>query len=162
MGLIQMYLENMALYMLITLPIYMIARVLFLRRQKKKIKRWREIVLGGFVLYLVGLASQTIIPRWDVGIMSDTGKIYFEVYGLNEFVNVNWIPFQTLNYFFMEENELVSNWGSISLINLLGNVVMFSPIGFLVPYLWPNWKSFWKILALGLSVTILKIGRAHV
>ena len=40
--------------------------------------------------------------------------------------------------------------------NLVGNVLLFAPVGFLAPLLWPYWRKFGRALALGagLSLTI--------
>ncbi|MBS4219783.1 VanZ family protein [Bacillus sp. FJAT-49711] len=153
MGLIKMYVINMIGYMIVALPFYLIARVVFLKRKKKRVELMRESMLALFVLYIVGLASQTIIPRWDAGMMADTGKLYFDVYLYNGIAHVNLIPFHTISQYFFTTNVNVDNWGGLSLVNIVGNMLVFSPIGIFVPILWSRMRSFSKILFLGLGIT---------
>lgn len=103
-----------------------------------------EILMLIFVLYLVGLASQTIIPRWDIGIVSDTGEFFFNVHLANEISQVNLIPFHTLYQYIFETNTNVDSWNSVSLLNISANLLLFSPLGFLVPLIWKRWDSFKK------------------
>jgi len=152
MGLFRMYIENMMGYMIVAMPFYVIGRVIFLKKKKKQVKLWHEVVLAVFVLYIVGIASQTIIPRWDMGVISATG-FYFNVHLSNDITKVNLIPFRTLYQYFFQTNENVSNWGAVSLLNISGNMFLFSPIGFFVPLIWQHLRSFRKILLVGLSVT---------
>ncbi|WP_339253961.1 VanZ family protein [Sporosarcina sp. FSL W8-0480] len=152
MWLISMYVIEMLLYMIVAFPIYAIVRMLIVKRRKLPINKWHEVLLALFVLYLVGLATQTIIPKWNMGVDVHTGKFYLDVYGINRISSVNLIPFQTiLNYFHV--NEHVSGWSSVSLVNLLGNIFVFSPIGFYIPLLWRRMDSFKAILFIGLGVT---------
>ena len=153
MGLIKMYVINMIGYMIVALPFYLIARVVFLKRKRKRVELMRESMLALFVLYIVGLASQTIIPRWDAGMMADTGKFYFDVYLYNGIAHVNLIPFHTISQYFFTTNVNVDNWGGLSLVNIVGNMLVFSPIGIFVPILWSRMSSFSKILFLGLGIT---------
>ncbi|MCR2821541.1 VanZ family protein [Lederbergia panacisoli] len=152
MSLIKMYIINMLGYMIVALPFYFIGRMILLKRKKKRVELRRELILALFVLYIIGLASQTIIPRWEVGIMGDTGKFYFDVYFFNNTAHVNLIPFYTISQYFTT-NANVDNWGGLSLVNIAGNMFVFSPIGIFVPILWSRLQSFPKILILGLGVT---------
>ena len=153
MGLIMMYIESMILYMIVAIPFYIICRIIFIKKKRKHVKILHEIVLASFILYIVGLASQTIIPQWDIGIISDTGKFYFNVNITNDIAQVNLIPFKTLYQYLFQTNANVDSWSVVSLLNITGNILLFSPIGFFVPLFWGNWRSFRKILLLGLAVT---------
>ncbi|MBP1915062.1 glycopeptide antibiotics resistance protein [Lederbergia galactosidilyticus] len=164
MSLIILYVTNMLGYMLVALPFYIIGRIVFVKRMRSQVNLWRELVLGMFVLYMVGLASQTIIPQWSAGILAETGEFYFDVYLRS--AQVNLIPFRTLNAYFFHTYTYVDNWNSVSLVNIIGNSFLFSPIGFLMPCLWKRWQSLKRILwiALGVTCTIefiqLFIGRS--
>lgn len=152
MWLISMYVIEMLGYMVVALPIYLLIRIIIVKRRKRPVNKLYEVLLALFVLYLVGLATQTIIPKWNMGVDGSTGKFYLDVYGINRISSVNLIPFQTiLNYFHV--NEHVSGWSSVSLVNLLGNIFVFSPIGFFIPLLWRRMDSFKAILFIGLGVT---------
>lgn len=153
MGLIQMYIEKMLIHMLIAIPFYVIGRLIFIKMKKVKVKPMRELIMAGFTVYMIGLASQTIIPQWDMGVWSDTGEFYFEVYRVNESAGVNWIPLHTIFDYAFQTNAQVMDWGMVSLLNLAGNVFLFSPIGFFLPMIWKRWQSFYKILWIGLGTT---------
>ncbi|MCG7345713.1 VanZ family protein [Sporosarcina sp. ACRSL] len=147
MGLIATYFVNMFGYMIVALPIYLIARLIFVKIRKRPVSKSREILLALFVLYLVGLASQTIIPEWNIRV--EGGRFYFDVYLYNNLTTVNFIPFRTI----FSYSQYVSDWDSVSLVNLLGNVFVFSPIGFFIPLLWRRFDSFTSIFFIGLGVT---------
>ena len=61
------YIINMMPYMAITVPIYLIARIVFVKAKKIKSTVQHEIALFVFVVFLVGLASPTIIPKIEFG-----------------------------------------------------------------------------------------------
>lgn len=67
--------------------------------------------------------------------------------------NLNLIPLKTVKMYL----NMLSGTASAYLlrhafINLLGNVVMFIPLGFFLPYIWKRQRSFVKLF---LSVTVL-------
>ena len=62
------YVVNMIPYMIITVPIYLIIRFILLNKNKSKVNWYREISLFIFVLFIVGLSSQTIIPKFENGV----------------------------------------------------------------------------------------------
>lgn len=59
-------------------------------------------------------------------------------------------PFHTIRLFV---NALVRDYGQgarqSAIINLVGNVVMFLPLGFLPPLLWKGFRKLWKTLLWG-------------
>lgn len=128
MNAISNYIVNMIPYMVIAVPIYLIVRFLMLRKSSRKFNLYHEIALLIFVIFVVGLASQTVIPKIELGINGNINilkngthginllplKVLFEIYR-EVFINLN------INYF---------------IINFLGNIIMFMPIGFFIPLLW--------------------------
>lgn len=127
---------NMLLYMLTALPICLLARGIFLKVKKKKINATYEAVLLIFVLFAVGMASQTVIPKFEVG----ANGFQLVQNGVHE---TNLMPFKVLSDTYYE----VFKNGNITyfLINVLGNVVMFVPFGVFIPLLWkaPSKKTVW-------------------
>lgn len=154
MGLIRMYVENMALYMAAALPFYVLARILFLKRGKKHTTVLRELAVALFCLYIVGLASQTVIPKWDAGFDSSTNTWYFHFNTTSEVAKVNLVPFRTVSMF-IQSNEHVSDWESVSLVNVVGNMLIFTPIGLFVPMLWRKLNAWWKVFLVGFGMTCL-------
>ena len=152
MWLISMYVINMLGYMIVAFPIYVFARILIVKSRKQPVNKSHELLLALFVLYLVGIASQTIIPKWVMGIDVDTGKFFFDVYMFKGWVGTNAIPFKTISGY-LQVNEYMDGWDSIAIANLLGNIFLFSPIGFFVPLLWRRLDSFKAIALIGFGVT---------
>ena len=117
------YLFQMAPFMLIALPVVLAVRIFLCRSRKKAgipVRTAHEVGLLAFTVYLVGLASLTVLPiiRWQEGGLS------FELYGRG---NLNLIPFRI---FF--DSLCMASQGDTTyfLINFLGNIATFLPIGF--------------------------------
>lgn len=146
MGLVLEYVGSMLSYMLLAVPFYVIGRVVFIKIKNVKVEKVREVILGVFVLYIVGLASQTMIPNLHYGVDNDTGEFFFETYSAHKDSKPNFIPFNTIIPY-------ITDWHHFSFINIVANIFIFSPIGFFVPLLWKNWQSFRKILAVGVATT---------
>ena len=51
-------------YMIIIIPIYLLIRFIYLKSKHNKLNWNHEVVLFLFVIFVVGLASQTIIPNF--------------------------------------------------------------------------------------------------
>jgi len=152
MRLISTYIISMVGYMIVALPIYVIVRIIIVKRRKQPVNKSHELLLALFVLYIVAIASQTIIPKWVLGVDGDTGKFFIDVYMSNGWVSTNAIPFKTISGY-LRVNEYMNGWNSIAMANLLGNIFLFSPIGVFVPLLWKRMDSFRSILFIGLGVT---------
>ena len=142
MDTIMKYISNMFPYMLISLPIITVVRcvrVKAMRKHSSKTSIYHEIGIVLFVVFLVGLASQTIIPKIEFG-------------NTNQFIvgydmgNINLIPFKVITETYTA--VFVDGYFNYFLINFVGNIVMFMPIGFFVPLLWQN-ISFKKAIVIG-------------
>lgn len=131
------YILNMMPYMLISIPIFIIVRTLIYMKVKK-INLKREILLFIFYLFLVGLFSQTIIPKYD----SNNNMIVSKV-------RLNLIPFRIFYDTYIELKK-----GNIYylIISLLGNIVMFIPIGFLIKMLYKLEDK--KIVLIGFLISL--------
>ena len=133
---IMRYFLNMLPYMAAALPQYLAGRCLFLHTSSAKGagNLWREAALLVFMLYLVGLASQTIIP-----------KIQFGAHWLDiperDYSTLNLVPFMI----FKDSWNMFQTTGSILyfITNFFGNMVMFYPLGFFPAMVWP--KKFTSI-----------------
>ena len=117
------YFFRMAPFMLIALPVVLAVRIFLCRFRKKAgiaVCAAHEVWLLAFAVYLVGLASLTVLPivRWQEGGLS------FELYGRG---NLNLIPFRI----FSDSLRMASQGDTTYfLINFLGNIATFLPIGF--------------------------------
>ncbi len=118
-----------------------------------QIDKKREIFMLLFIAYIIGMASQTILPRYDFGILSDTGKIYLSVYFRDEKL-WNLVPFRTII------DQLTGNINAnpdeimqVAVLNLSANLLLYCPLGFFLPVLWEKYKTFKKTLLAGLCVS---------
>lgn len=129
---------NMIPYMIVTIPIYLIIRATILKIKKEKVNCYHESSLFIFVIFIVGLASQTIIPKFEFGI---TGFNIVKS-GIHD---TNLIPFKVL---FETYNEVfVNGYINYFLINFLGNIMLFIPFGIFIPLLWK--VSIKKVILIG-------------
>lgn len=119
------YLAAMAPYMIAAIPIFVISRYIIYKKTKKLNLR-REAVLLIFTVFLVGLASQTVIPKFD---FSEGIKILNFGTG-----GINLIPFKVIPETYRE--AVINGRTNYFIINFLGNIIMFMPIGFFIPILW--------------------------
>ncbi len=141
------YILNMTPFMLISLPIILLARALsikVMRRNLLETSVFHEVAVILFVVFLVGLASQTIIPKVEFG---DTIRV---IVG-NGNGRINLIPFKVIGETYRA--VFIAGYFNYFLINFLGNIVMFMPIGFFVPLLW-NKMSFKKVVIIGLTASL--------
>jgi glycopeptide antibiotics resistance protein len=162
---IKMYLEAMLIYMLIGAPIYLVGRFLFIKCKKHEQNWGKEIFLFLFFLFCIGVASQTIIPKWYTMVGQD-GKAHIYMNRLEGIRSINLIPFSTIFSYLAISNDQVSNWNQVSLINLLGNVLVFVPFGIFLPLIWRQFRKFSALLWMSIGIpffieiTQLFIGRS--
>ena len=141
------HVESMGGVMLLALPLWLLLRTLWLM-VKKQSPRWgRELLLAGFVLYLIGLASQTLIgPSWrpeGMGLWDYARSRWQQGWGIN------------LEPGFTIRSMLEKGSHGQKLINLAGNVLIFLPLGFLPPLLWRCLRHWWAAIPLAAGVSCL-------
>lgn len=114
--------SKMVFFMALTMPIYAVLRFAFLKMSGRRFNFFRESALFVFVVFSVGLLSQTVLPN--------IGRNTVE----NSVHGTNLIPFKVL----IDTYNQVFEQGNLSyfLINFLGNIILFFPFGFLIPLLW--------------------------
>lgn len=162
---IRMYLEAMLIYMFIGAPIYLLGRFLYFKQKKRKGNWSKELLLFLFVMFCIGVASQTIIPKWYTMVGQD-GKEHIYMNRLEGIRSINLLPFSTIFSYLALSNDQVSNWNQVSLINLLGNVLVFVPFGIFLPLIWKPFRKFSTLLWMSISIplfieiTQLFIGRS--
>lgn len=156
-------------------PLGLVALVvlLFLRPMRRsRLKRlglvssvWRETALALFVVFCAGLAALTLFPANFWGYVFDW--IFRRSYW-----NLAWRG-KTLAGFYPSWEETVSQFAYLSnmltpfeeitralnrrsywlLFMLLGNIIMFVPIGFFPALLWRRWR-WWKSLLAGFCSSV--------
>lgn len=121
-----MYIFKMIPYIIIVIPIFIVIRfVVYKLKGIKKINFKREILMLIFFMFLIGLLSQALFSEFDF-ILNN---------GINLDINrINIVPFrvfaQTYRMVFINKDV------SYFIINFLGNIIMFIPVGLLVPIIW--------------------------
>ena len=100
----------------------------------RKIKDDKSIIrITVFFAYLFGLLSITVFPRIDVGILSDSGKFFvdFRFNSLSK-SSFNAIPFQSIIYYLKELFLGDKDSRMVARLNVLGNVILFIPMGLIL------------------------------
>ncbi|SDO11202.1 VanZ like family protein [Psychrobacillus sp. OK028] len=133
------YLDDMIFFIGIAFPLIVIWRLL---RWKKRGFQLKEILheLGILVFFsvLVGLFSQTIIPKtgdvpaYTTGVNLELFRVVEETYKAIVYLGF-WQPFY---------------------INFLGNIILFMPIGFLLPLLFKRMEFFIFPVVVGLCISL--------
>ena len=138
------YIITMVTYIVFAIPIYVAIR--YNRYVKTRtFDKKKEILLFIFVMFMVGLASLTIMPKFD-----SKGDLIVSKNRLNL------IPFKI---FYDTIIELSKGNIYYLLISFLGNIVMFIPIGFFVKKIYNlDTKKIVKIgFLISLTIEIIQI-----
>jgi glycopeptide antibiotics resistance protein len=136
------YIAEMIPYLFIALPIILITRIIYNKiRGNVKLHVYHEFGVVIFLLFMTALFSQTILT------FLYTGPIV-----TRPFSNVNLIPFRVFQDNYYAITEL--NFWQPFIINFLGNICIFMPIGFMIPLLWSRFNRFWKVSLIGLSISL--------
>lgn len=134
------HINDMTGYMLLALPVWAIIRTGWLKMRKKPLQWGREVLLAFFVVYLAGLASQTLTPA--PGFRQNPADRLRWGWG------VNLVPGRTI----------LAYWRHVSLgqqlVNLAGNVLIFAPLGFLPPLLWKRLARWRRAVGLCFCVSL--------
>ncbi len=159
MNAVMPFLGDMSRFVLLTVPIWLVSRTLWLVRRERAPHLWREVWMTVFVFYLIALLSQTVLPLPDL-----TESLPRLMERVQERLDARWginlVPLATIRAFWLHGTR------SQNLINLAGNVGMFVPLGLLTPALWKRWRAWWRtvLLCAGCSLFIecfqLFIGRS--
>ena len=136
------YISAMIPYMIIALPIILLFRYIYNRmRGYRKPNAYHEMGVVAFSLFMTAVFSQTILT------FLYTGPVV-----TRSFTNLNLVPFRVFvdNYHAISELQF---WQPF-IINFLGNIIIFMPIGFLIPLLWRKFNRFWKVTLTGFCISL--------
>lgn len=134
------YIKDMLLHMMISLPIIITVRFIFYQIKLKnlKINIFHEIGIIIFILFLIGLISQTVKPDFNIASKNS---------------DINLIPFKVFKQTY--HTIFVDHYLDYFLINFVGNIIIFMPIGFFVPLLWTKKHIMLKTVFLGFAISLL-------
>lgn len=150
MSVVSRYLNSMGGVMLLALPLWLLVRTLYLTFRRKTTRWYRELGLALLVLYLIGLASQTLTGGYALPDFSDLHALWARTCQRWETGwGINLTPGFTIR------SMLEKGSHGQKVINLAGNVVIFAPLGLLPPLLWKRCRHLWTALALSAGVSCL-------
>lgn len=135
----------LVIYMAIAAVIYIPCRLLYLKRKQRTFAVWHELFLFLFWIYAFGVFSQTVLPRFYIGV-TDSGAFYFDTY-VPPRTAPNFMPFATLRLFWENRGNSADLY-SLSFVNLLGNILLFLPFGVLLPAAYPRQRRFYRVFLL--------------
>jgi glycopeptide antibiotics resistance protein len=130
--------------LIVTLPIWVLCRLLILVHIKKRGKRIqldREVYLNFFVFYLLGVTGLVLFPL----------NIVFDGTSQVRTGTVNFIPvIETIR---MVTSISDSFMFKFSLKNIVGNFLLLLPLGFFLPLLWKRFYKLKNTMLLGVLVS---------
>jgi len=145
------YLIDLIRIMLAGIPVYVLARILFLRRRARRLgakakitkvnlkyNKLRELCLGLFVVFMMALMAFV----WQGEYHRPRTMIAMARHRLATGAGMNLVPFQTIRNYY----HVFGVHGDLFGVNVIGNVLMFVPWGFGLLLLWKKNRSFWKLL----------------
>ena len=139
------YIEDMSFYMVIILPVIIVIRIFQIIKSEKKTRVFRELGIILFFMFLTGLLSQTILPA--VSIQGGSIKL---INGDHQAINLE--PFRVISETYNAIKYL--NLWQPFFINFVGNIVMFIPIGVLLPLLWKRFDRAWRTIGTGFLLSV--------
>lgn len=136
---------NFKEFLIIAVPVWVIFRIIKIKQTEIKSLLRYEIVVNLLFIYLLYLSQMTIFPL-NIGIPIER--------------NVSLIPFKTIMQFVpvLMKNGLMTNTGNLHLnagaINIIGNIVVFIPVGILIPLISVRVRSFKVTVMLGFATSL--------
>lgn len=127
---------------LISMALWIIYR-LYNVVKNKRINIAREIILFIFFVYFLFLLLLTIFKGGCIEFRNQFDSYMYREHGLLGIINV--VPIkETINTFMHSETGMRN-----SLRNLIGNILVFMPLGFFIPLLFDKFNNLKKVLKVG-------------
>lgn len=141
------YISSLICIMAAFLPVYIIARVVWVGKRSETRSLARELVLGLFVVFMFGLLFLTFEDNGISWMKAETpGKAWDRLrYG----IGVNFVPFKTIRSYLK-----YSAGSDYAIVNIAGNVLMFMPWGMGLPLLWRKLRSPWKVMLASVALPV--------
>lgn len=127
---------------LISMALWIIYR-LYNVVKNKRINITREIILFIFFVYFLFLLLLTIFKGGRIEFSNQFNSFMYREHGLLGIINI--VPIkETINTFMHSETGMRN-----SLRNLIGNILVFMPLGFFIPLLFDKFNNLKKVLKVG-------------
>lgn len=131
-------LVNPQLIWFIFIPLYIALKIIYLiykRTNGHEISLSHEIISSVFFLYMLALVSVTLFPI-RINMLS------------NNVVSYNFIPFKSILHILKQGSHLI-------LRNIAGNIIIFIPLGFLLPFILAKVDKIKKIGLFGFTISVI-------
>jgi len=103
-----------------------------------------------FILYLPVLIYVIVLKGGSgTGYVLSMAKNSSKISFMQKIAGVNFIPFKTILYYLGGNQSF-----SVAVENILGNILAFSPLGFLLPILFNKYKKLKNIFFISLSISL--------
>lgn len=145
---------NFIIIALISIALWIIYR-LYNGAKNKNINIVREIILFIFFVYFLFLLLLTIFKGGLIEFRNQFDTYAYREHGLFGIINI--VPIkETINTFMHSEAGLRN-----SIINIIGNILVFMPLGFFIPLLFHKFNNFKKVSKVGvlssLSIEVFQL-----
>ncbi len=141
------YIASLICIMAAFLPIYILARIVWVGKISRYRSPARELVLGLFVVFMFGLLFLTFEDNGISWMKSETPEKAWE--RLRTGVGVNFVPFKTIRSYLK-----YSSGSENTFVNIAGNILMFVPWGFGLPLLWRKCRYLWKVMSASVMLPV--------
>lgn len=143
------YITNALCFFVFFNLIYFFGAYIIYKIKKQKYNIKKVFIWGLLYTYILTLFSQTVLPYWRYDF--DYGELIILPFGER---TLNLIPFKTVYEYLISNNAAVSDWGIVSFINVLGNMALFMPIGFLISIVYKKSLKVMLLISGGISLFI--------
>ncbi|PAV28663.1 hypothetical protein CIL05_15330 [Virgibacillus profundi] len=136
-------------FMTLTVIVYIPIRLSLLKRRNNEVSLYKEFIYILSIIYLESLLYLTIFPASS---------------SIEGWTGINILPFHTINGYLYLFSQ---GYTETAIINLVGNVVVFVPIGILLVLIYKK-HTFKKMLligflcSLGIEITQLVLSSLHI
>ena len=98
-------------------------------------------------LYKTALVLYGLLMLW---------LLFGQRFPMDDVAELQLVPFRTLKLFWrVLASSTDSSMRRHAWVNLLGNVAMFVPLGFLIPQIWQWWRKFWRHMLLMVAIIVM-------
>ena len=139
--------SRLLFFMFLSLPIYLLLRIFYVKLTNKTFQIQREVPLCLFAVFMVGLLALVFQPG-EVYILDGARQQITVWERITTQNGINLVPFYTISGFFK------GKFDTRFIINIVANILMFSPMGFFLPLLWERWRKFSKVFFAGLTFSL--------
>lgn len=124
--------------------------------KRKGISEKRELYKILLLAYITAICSLTLFPVIDFGIDSETCRPYIDfIFRSKEMRGLNLVPFRTIVSQLIANNPLLGAEERLAVgaLNLACNLLLYIPVGFLLPLITKEHKALATILAVVLLLS---------